>query len=317
MLRKRQNQRNRSTALKNHKFPILALVVITLIFGACDNSFSPKTDFTEELIVFAVLDNTSPVQVVHLSTTYDAELGNIGASRGREIDSARVEIREGGELYVFLDTLIERPDGTHYRVWYYPDLQAKPNKQYRLKVEVEGFPTATADLRVPSSPQVDMQVKHTRLFIDSIRLYSNANFFIVQPKGYFYRLELKYNDSLDGKPFEIRREVPIGQLNGSQELIYPSVGRQTSQSYTKFHIVNTLRSITTDKTKFYKVGAVGTMYAIGPDFYNYFKLVRGFDDPSSVRLDLPDYTNINDARGVFGAVYRDTTFSELFKFYNP
>lgn len=294
----------------------LLLVLVSHLFTGCDNEFTPKTEFNEELIVYCVLSNTLDMQVIRLSTTYDAELGDVDSYSGRTISSAQVEIREGGNLYVFTDTMLTLANGTQERVWVNRDLVPTPEKQYRLKVVADEFPEATSTLRLPSAPFVRMQVKHTALSIDSVVVYSGALNLIYAPKGFYSRLFLIYRDTLDGQYVDQWAEVPYEELSNGDP-VFTEIGREKVQGFSKYVLNKTLYSLTEDESRFDRVGAAAYMFVIDGDFYNYFKLVRGFDDPASIRLDKPDYTNIDGARGVFGGVYRDTTYTQLYKFFRP
>jgi len=296
---------------------LLVLVSGGALFNGCDNTFDPKAEFKEELIVFAVLDNTRPDQYVRLETTYDAELGNLEAGSGRQFDSAVVVLREGGSKWIFRDTSIVLSDNRTQRVWYHPDVPVVRNREYRLLVEVDGFEAATSSLHVPSSPQVQIRVKHTKLKIDKISLESAAGYYVVQPKGHMFRLELVYQDTVDGEYVNLREVVPINIEADGSNWIYPGVSREDTQVYEGQFVLEALSRLTPDKARYTRVGAVAYMYNIDSDFYNYYKISRGFEDPNTVRLDMPDYTNISGARGIFGVVYGDSTSMDLFRIYRP
>ena len=181
---------------------------------------------------------------------------------------------------------------------------------------MDGFPAITATTVVPSSPQVRLRVYHTDRSIDSLYVYSNVNTWVVPPKGHYFQLELVRDE---GAPdFAQKRVIVPYDFNPeTNKFIYPSVNRETSIAYTKFYVHEALRQLTGSIEDFAGVYAVASMYSIGTDFYNYYKVVRGFDDPRTVRLDLPDYSNIEGARGVFGSVYRDTLYNPVFAAFKP
>lgn len=291
-------------------FPLLLLSAM-----GCSDEFNPKTDFREELVVFCVLNTSDSVHFVRLETTYDAELGNISGYSGRRVESAKVEIREGSNLYTFRDTLVRLADGSMKKVWYHPNLRPKANKKYTLKVESEGFPVATSVATVPSTAMVDFKIWQTRLAIDSLMVLSRALYYVVEPKGYMYKLDLVYRDTVDGQYVERRVHVPIGEVPGTKEWSYPGITRETFQIYTKANLLKAVLTFGLDKMKWLNIGAVAYMSNIDTDFYNYYKLVRGFDDPRSVRLDQPDYTNITGARGIFGSINVDSVETDLLRYY--
>jgi hypothetical protein len=48
------------------------------------------------------------------------------------------------------------------------------------------------------------------------------------------------------------------------------------------------------------------LFSIDDNLYNYLSTVNGFNDPISVRLDIPNYTNIQNGHGIFGAIIKDS-----------
>ena len=65
------------------------------------------------------------------------------------------------------------------------------------------------------------------------------------------------------------------------------------------------------------VGTVHIKYALAVltqvdrDLYAYSKTVNGFEDPFSIRTDLPDYTNISGGHGIFGAMVDDSVTVDI------
>ena len=52
----------------------------------------------------------------------------------------------------------------------------------------------------------------------------------------------------------------------------------------------------------------GTLEVLSLDdnLYNYYLLVQGFNDPYSVRLDRPFFSNVTDGYGIFGSITADS-----------
>ena len=55
-------------------------------------------------------------------------------------------------------------------------------------------------------------------------------------------------------------------------------------------------------------------YGLENNFYSYYKIVRGFDDPLSVRLDRPDISFIDGGLGVFGGMVSDSMVYNYYRF---
>lgn len=283
---------------------LLPLLILVVVMNGCENSFSPKAPYEERIVVFSVLDPTAAYQSVRLESTYDAELGDEGTPLNhREITEADVSIRGNNRNYVFRDTLISMPDGSQKRLWVNHDLIPSEGVTYALTVRVpkpnseNEYHELTASTTVPSRAYI--QLEQT---IDGLRLSAIEN--VSYPGSAFhFRMWVRGKKTIDGKEVDIRREVPYREEEGERVFSEPS--RHTVRNYQVSWLVNTqneLRSL----DKVFGSDVVATAYTLDKFIYSYYKLVRGFDDPVSVRQDRPDVTNIRNGVGIFGAVYPDS-----------
>jgi hypothetical protein len=48
------------------------------------------------------------------------------------------------------------------------------------------------------------------------------------------------------------------------------------------------------------------LYEIDKNLYNYYSIANNFQDEYSIRVDMPDYTSIKGAYGVFGGISVDS-----------
>ena len=294
------------------RFTILVVIIASL--WGCDNSFTPKTEFSPQLVAFLVLDNTNDITVVRLARTYDAELGDIGNPiTPTTIDSARVELRHGAKLYVFRDTVIDEE-----RVWFNPDVEVEQNGEYRLLIIADEFEEVRIAINVPSDPQISMRINtDPGRRVESIRLVSNALSQEVLAKGYLFRLEFRYLDESVSPPVLKVVDVPVGHSEETGEYYYPQVQREDIISFRQYYLRAALDQLGVVYDSAHKVTAYGYMYSLDENFFNYYKLVRGFDDPATVRLDHPDITNLGHVRGVYGAILRDSTMRRPYNAFSP
>jgi hypothetical protein len=47
------------------------------------------------------------------------------------------------------------------------------------------------------------------------------------------------------------------------------------------------------------------------NLYTFYNIANGYQDQVSIRVDMPDWTNINGGLGLFGAMVQDTLFVEI------
>ena len=115
---------------------LILVVLPLLVLGACDDEFSPKSEFSERVVVLAALDPSADVQVVRLAMSYDADLGEpLIPLTEAEVHEAEVLLRGPGGTFFFHDTLYTTPDGP-LRVWISREFFPAAEKFYRLEVKV-------------------------------------------------------------------------------------------------------------------------------------------------------------------------------------
>jgi hypothetical protein len=251
-------------------------------------------------VVFSVLDPTAPYQVVRLESTYDAELANPDNPIGqREITEATVEVTSDRGRHVFHDTLITLGDGSRKMVWVNYALRPMEGVTYNLKVNVPGFEEITARTTVPSRSYVRLQA-----MVNGVKVSAVENT-AYPPSAWYFRMWVVGTKNVGGTDVEVRREVPVRYDGDTQEWLFSDPSRQTEVNFPSFNIERTygdLRIIDSVAGR----DVVATAYSLDVFVYSYYKLVRGFDDPVSVRQDRPDVSNVRNGVGIFGAMYTDS-----------
>lgn len=281
---------------------ILPFVALFLLAG-CENTFTPKAPYEERIVVFSVLDPTAAYQVVRLESTYDADLSNPDEPLTQNVvDSARVTISTPRKSFVFHDTLIALPDGSQKRVWVNYDLVPTEGIDYTLAVDVPGFERISASTQVPSRAYVQIRNTVTGLLV------IGEDETAYPPDAFQFRLWVVGEKVEGGNTTEIRKEVLWRKENtGSEdEWVYTEPSRASEIKFSIDKIVEAQEQLRAEQNVSGKYLAA-TSYSLDKFIYSYYKLVRGFDDPVSVRQDLPDVSNIRNGVGIFGALYPDST----------
>lgn len=278
----------------------LILLVFLLPLLSCDNSFSPKTDYEDRIVVFCILDRNAPYQSVRLESTYDAELTSPDKPVGKkDIEEATITIRNDAGVHIFRDTVITTPEGKPKKIWINRTLIPTEGRRYTLNVDVPGFDRITAQTTVPSRAYLSIQVGEGAVRLNSV---GNVAF---PATAYHFRMWVVGVRSEAGVDREVRREVPIRFNKTTNMYEFGSPSRQTVQQYPTSMIIyaqGQLRDIDSVVGR----NVVATAYSLDQYLYSYFQLVRGFDDPTSYRLDRPDISNITNGVGIFGAMFADS-----------
>ncbi len=286
---------------------LIASVTVIALFAGCDNSFTPKAEFHEQLVVYCVLDPTASMQVVRVEKTYDAEIGKpYPPEEARRIDSAKVFLSGDGKTVQCYDTLLTGSDGLVRRVWITRSLEVKEDGKYLLRVNVPGFEQVSSVLTVPSRLWVyamNQRIDTLKAVIVKPGVPTMKN----KPVGYYYRLFITCLKNIDGQWREIRREVPVFSDSTRNIYEFPSLGPESSMLYTFDALQRTHNQLLDGDTTVRDKQVLAVGYAFEKNFYNYYKVVRGFDDPASVRLDNPNVSFIDGGLGVFGGFSADSS----------
>ena len=278
----------------------LSLLLLLLPLLSCDNSFSPKADYEDRIVVFCILDRNAPYQSVRLESTYDAELTSPDKPIGKkDIEQATVTIRNDVGVHTFRDTLVTSSDGKQKRIWINRTLVPTEGRTYTLIADVPGFERITAQTTVPSRAYLQTQIGDGALRLSTVTSVA------FPATAFHFRMWVVGTRSQGGVDTEVRREVPLRYDARTGEYEFGSPSRQTLQLYPNSSLIYAQGQLR-DLDSVVGRDVVATAYSLDQYLYSYFQLVRGFDDPTSYRLDRPDISNINNGVGIFGAMFADS-----------
>ncbi len=292
--------------LQHLLLPALLVALVAGIIG-CENSFNPKTDFEAKLVVYSVLDRQHQVQLVRLESTYDAEITNPKNPKEKFIiDSARVSIADDRREYLLHDTLIAVPDSNgvpmmkHF--WVTRELLPATGRAYTLRASSPGYNAVLASVVYPARPYLSVDKTSDGTGSGSIIVSAN-NPAGEGPKGYYFRMFLRGYRIVGGQQQLVSVEIPYDQENGVVK--YPTPIRVDALWFNRDLLITEFQRSFQDPA-LHDIHVFFKAWALDVNMYNFFKTVRGFDDPVSVRQDKPDVTNIVNGLGVFGAIASDS-----------
>jgi hypothetical protein len=293
--------------------------------AGCEQAFSPKGPYEERLVIYGVLSTKSEKVIVRAHTTYDPPgFDPLVQLDDTPVLNAIVTLTEGDRIYQLRDTTLRRVDKSRYPTdipaYAHEPLKPEFGKTYRLTVRTVDGATVTAVATVPA--EGTMTLMNDFVLNDPARYYDEYVGLVASisqfTRGILLRAYLEYEVLMDGVWITKRVEVPRTVLklgDGSEKPLYPGLRRRSTPEheipsstresevfpgvafvYAKSEI---LESHPGSQVKF--LNAVFQLVQVEPNLYNYFNIVNGFGDEHSIRLDEPDYTNIQTGLGVFGA----------------
>ncbi|MBN1448928.1 MAG: DUF4249 family protein [Bacteroidetes bacterium] len=289
---------------------------VALFVTACENDFTPKAGFEPQIAVFCILDDAQPYQSVLIFRSYDAELGlDLRPLTPREVEEADVRILYGSEIWMFHDSLLTAADGSTRHAWINRDFHPLNERTYRLEVRIPGENLLHARVTVPSRLYVRAERYRPPGSPGMVRVTHGVTSFAVPPEGFYYRVWSETWKRLpSGDTVKPRIEIPLNFNSTQNAWVYPLPSREGTLMFLPatieyFMKMNEQPEDSVIARRLYLHG-----YGMDEQMYRYYKLVRGFDDPVSVRLDLPDVSYIEGGLGVFGAMTSDSTSSSIFGF---
>ena len=292
----------------HRRTPVVMVFLCGLLLQSCEEDFSPKAPFEQKLVVFSLLTSARDTQYVRLSRTYDVE--GFDPFRNRqspEVSDAEVKvIGDNGMTIFFQDTTVQLDSNERYGeegvAYYAPGFQILPGSRYQLEVQSPAYGRVTASFGTPDLVRIGHSIDHET--DDLVATVSSRG-----AKGFLLRLFVVYKVTSGNIAVEKALEVPVAIANDGKR-IYPRVDRLNARRFRRDLIAAVLdearRSVSSGTVE--EIGRRVVVWALDPNAYNYYQIVRGFNDPFSVRVDEPDYTNIEGGLGVFGGLLVDSLF---------
>ncbi len=312
----------------------IAATGLTAIIAGCNHPFSPKGPYTDNLVVYGILTNRSDTQYVRLYSTYNPPGVNpLAQTSDNAFGGATVVVTGGAGPFQYLEKMTPRLDKSRYTddiLAYasYP-FPIETGKTYGLSVTAKDFGGVAATVTVPKRGRIQ--------FLNAYVLNGGGTedenivaygWIRELTYGVMMQLHLFY-DVLEGNSWVAhRQEIPSVRsvyLDGSKVYFFPVMRRRLTSGIIKDKEENEM-FVFDKKAYFEKVGEILSRYPLGTvrirralavltqvdrDLYAYSKRVNGFEDPFSIRTDLPDYTNISGGHGVFGAMVDDSATVEI------
>lgn len=308
---------------------VAAAVLSSLLAMGCNQNLDPRGPYQQQLVVYSILSARSDTGFVRVYTTYNPPGYNpLGNTADTDVRNASVVLTDDSTSYRFIETVIPREDKTRYNsdlVEYIAHpFGVRFGKTYHVTVSSsEG--NASATVTVPGKGAIIANNPYVLKSPDKYTESINATIFVTPPSfGYLVRIYIEY-DALVGQTWtHIRSEIPssIAQVNGSDiQFTYPKLTRRVTgliqpninvsfslAAYSAFF--STLRSqYGLDGFKF--TSATFILTQVEENLYKYYNLANGFQDPYSIRTDLPDFSNIAGGLGIFGAMVDDSVVVDL------
>jgi hypothetical protein len=285
---------------------LLTMIVCTVISSGCDDTFTPDGPYKEKLVVFSVLSTRSDTQFVRVHTTFRSPI----VSEETQVPDAQVTITQGDSVFQLRDTTLERSDTSHYttRIKAYVTyvLHLQHGLRYDLSVVSASHGNATSHAtslyRGTLLPETDLAGGI------AARIYPGVN-----SRAHIVRLYLEYEVREESVWVLKKTEIP-SHVGEAGEYVYPRpVSRENTRVVFGALGYATVVSRLRQRYPGGRVRLKGTRFVLtqlDDWFYAYYSVANGFPDSGTLRLDEPDFTNIEGGFGVFAASSETTVAAD-------
>jgi hypothetical protein len=279
---------------------VLNFILLAGLFLSCDETFNPNGLHKPKMVVYAVMSTESDTQYVRVYATYPVASNPPSMSTEPSVSDAQVTITQGTTVFSFRDTTLQRADTSRYRsaikAYVAYGLRLEAGSQYLLTVVSPSFGRATASgvglyrgvLITETDPYGNFLV----------RVFPGSNV-----RAFILRRFLEYQVRVDTTWITKLEEVPRAINSETGELAYQ---RPVSRTITSVSFSASGYDIMVSRLRQrFPVGSLRLnrsffrLTQLDDALYAYYSTANGFPDSGTLRLDEPDYTNINGGLGVF------------------
>ncbi len=305
--------------------PLITLLIAGHFTG-CDQAVNLDAPFEKKLVVYAVLSNRTETQFARVYTNYSGMEESTDSTRYGALD-VTMTVGQGSRTYVFTDTLVAgdsvngQPSWIRTRVAY--QLSIEEGKSYELVVSSPSLGVVRSNLvslfsgkiYVQNPESLDVPTKVARIPV-VVTLGSNA-------AAYILRFYLEYEYLLDITWHSGKVEVPwtiVGSESEVPKVTYPSVLARGQRapisprgsdgvifpgSAYRYAISQIHAQFPGGNARLKR--AIFSLTQIDYPMYAYYSTVNELPGAATLRLDEPDYTNIQGGSGVFATQREDVT----------
>lgn len=289
--------------MKTRFIDIALLFLITT--SGCKESFDPNGPYTDRLVVYGVFTSQSDTQFVRVYRTFPQP----GSTVSTDVLDASVIVTQGATTFSFRDTTVvdslAGPSPVRLRAHVAYGMRLEAGQRYTLTVRSPSVGNASAHATALYRGSLITETNVRGDITVRVTLGENA-------RAYIVRMYLDYRIRPDTSTHRI--EIPERIFTPTGEKIYPRpIAREfTSVGFTSAAlsaIVSELRRQHPGNT-ILPLRTVFILTQLDESLYAYYSTANHFPGSGTIRLDEPDFTNIQGGFGVFGMLSQTTYLAD-------
>jgi hypothetical protein len=302
--------------------PIRHITGLLLLFAglACNEEFSPKTEFEERIVVYAIASSNQGSATVSAIVMRSFDLDGVnpaGATVDPTIRGATVIATARGVSTTLRETRkpgVDSLTGIGPRWYYIGSLGAYPGELISLTVDLPDGRRLAAQTQLPPSRylQTTPEFPPTGVFTaDDPYHFGTAWIFDWESSAgdqvlFFPSLHLIYDRRGDSGFVSYSREVPLRMVSQGGTMVGEYPGATTaSRAEFEFAAIDEIMRVISEgdpeKNRYVIIGLNWEFLEYDFALSRYYSTVNGYLDAYSVRLDETVYSNVSGGVGVFGS----------------
>lgn len=286
---------------------IMPIILMSSLFLSCKEDFSTDAKYRERNVLNCIIRPDTSFQAVTLFRTYRTGGNPNQFTEYPFIDSADVKMWSDNQVYQFYDTTLERENTERYteptKVYYNNNLKPIGGKYVEVEALLPNGLLLRAETLVPDVDKIFFDGSETKIlpsnqdeikfvWADEQRVMYDPKFLVVVANKRTHQI--------------YTAEIPIKYVvrNSTEEPIYPSITSGKSVVYEKAVVRKAFQNISKDdseKSNYVIMGTYLELMVLDKYLSTYYSSIENFLDEFTIKVDLPDYTNIDGGFGIFGS----------------
>jgi hypothetical protein len=267
---------------------------------SCSENFNPEAPFKEQFVLNCIIRGDSLMQVATLGKTYAA------TNSDPFVSGAPVYIKWKGHIFQMRDSSMTMADTSQYKgpVKFYYTNAFVPS--IHDTVEITANPADGVVLTSKTFVPNGVTFNATPAYVSWKTFSLSLNWLGSDGNNFFLpRLKILYLKNNETPSVLHTLDIPLDYnvSGGIKTPVYPGVSPATTIEYQRSMIDDYMLLISAgDDKENYRILSLQLDLLIFDQFLaGYISTTNGFLDNLSIRLDEPNYTNINGGLGIFGA----------------
>jgi hypothetical protein len=272
--------------------------------------------------VYSIFFTNRNTQIVRVYSNYDVPgFDPFENATEQPLAGAVVTVTGPRGTYSFRDTLLPRTDTTRYKTLvpaYVGNWQPEPGQTYKLSVRSSGAGSTSATVTMLGKALKMYWYLPTDFldYPDSLKYESSISAmaqFPSQDNPYFIQLTIEYAVLVNSAWRVEEIEVPLWTSDTTFKYAsYPSLQITNRWGAGGYYDKWAYRRALTRVSGRYRdtelnfTRVVFRILQLDQNWYNYYKTVRTSQDPLTIRLDQPDFTNLTRGYGLVGGCTVDS-----------